>query len=1186
MADDRRKNPAMRQAFARVHPTPRTVSGRRDMPAPPSSRKDFAARECRHAARKESHVTGRGLPNTYLQLRQLGKGGFARVYEMLDKTTGKNVAVKVVQKAHVKKANAESKLRSEIEIHKSLEHSSVVRFLQSYEDAENAYLILELCPNQTLSEYLRAKPRRVISSPEAVYFANDLLAGLFYLRENMIIHRDLKLSNLFLDADFHIKIGDFGLAAQLKDSHDVRHTLCGTPNYIAPEILDVQAGHSFEVDLWSFGVIVYTLLVGRPPFETNNLRTTYRRIRQMEYSFPDTVPTDAKEMIVGVLQSNVNIRWTLDDILHCAWMNQPSVPPKVPGITTTFSSAGSLDRDPPRTTNRPASVEPKSSRGHRPAVNFRTVSTDPRRLAPAVRAPRTLTTPPVDGPPRSTTPGSIPLRTRVTPRGRNPCGDNGPTPRVSARNTTNSRPDGTPVRSKSRDVSPRVEAFQLYDAQMLHQNNNLTGRGISKAPTPRTIKTPASGQCRRAHPVSQRERCVEETIRDKKNEHTTGVTHDIRCFFNRATPASHQVVRSATMKHTHNHHDQKTATYSRPLSARLLRQSISPHGRLNVSPKNVPCSADFSEKRAQNQFTQQSNASSTRASSSHASQYRVSVLAQKRRDNSISRATSGRTDISPSPSCAHLTSCAPQDETLPAQSGGATASAQHQDDACAKQKSGASFRSLIPAGCAMTSAPQHSDMGAKQISDASLRSLRPTEAARSSTTRTFGRHGSLETVAVEPLRLDKIMGDLRTMGPDTRTTETVRAMETVRIQLYPSSSSSHNPTTVVTPVASVDNRKYNSRICTTTSITKPHAANGGAVSCARTKSPMTPITQQQRPSSSYPRPRPITPHSSAKDAVTPSQHPVSADSKTPTPKRAPFTKPVSTCAQGCSTAALPVTTKDAPWTRAAQRLPFATTDAFGQPRSDENAVIAARPISGQVFPQVVKWVDYSSKYGLATLMSDYSINVQFNDKSHVIASSSENVTKFHYITCNQKTPDVHSTYLFSSHPQELQKKVTLFAYFRSTLLAPAPLEDKFNLEGKSSLPVCCANGPYFSSSAQTEEPRLSRKFVATPQNAQNACRRKQLWSTDERGPETETTQMPYVQKWLKNGQAIVFLLSNRSVQIVFSDKTELLLDEERKLLRYVNARRKYRTYRSDECQENQELKQRVLYARNLISTSM
>ena len=111
-------------------------------------------------------------------------------------------------------------------------------------------------------------------------FITQLLHCLQYLHNSkLVVHRDLKLGNLFLDNQLNIKIGDFGLSAVIKDG-EKRKTVCGTPNYIAPEVLEGRAGHSYEVDIWSLGVIIYTLIIGKPPFETTDVKATYNRIKR------------------------------------------------------------------------------------------------------------------------------------------------------------------------------------------------------------------------------------------------------------------------------------------------------------------------------------------------------------------------------------------------------------------------------------------------------------------------------------------------------------------------------------------------------------------------------------------------------------------------------------------------------------------------------------------------------------------------------------------------------------------------------------------------------------------------------------------------------------------------------------------------------------------------------------------
>lgn len=138
-------------------------------------------------------------------------------------------------------------------------------------------MTLELCEAGSLMDMLRRRKR--FTEPESRYFMVQLIGACHYMHTHQVIHRDLKLGNLFLDADMNVKVGDFGLAALIENPGERKKTICGTPNYIAPEVLfDTANGHSFEVDTWSIGVILYTLVVGRPPFQTKDVKTIYKYV--------------------------------------------------------------------------------------------------------------------------------------------------------------------------------------------------------------------------------------------------------------------------------------------------------------------------------------------------------------------------------------------------------------------------------------------------------------------------------------------------------------------------------------------------------------------------------------------------------------------------------------------------------------------------------------------------------------------------------------------------------------------------------------------------------------------------------------------------------------------------------------------------------------------------------------------
>ncbi|KAG1708695.1 hypothetical protein DVH05_022321 [Phytophthora capsici] len=277
-------------------------------------------------------VNGYVKTRTYIKGKFLGKGGFARCYELKCQQTGKVYAGKVVAKSSLVKPKAKQKFTSEIKIHKSLHHPQVVQFEHFFEDSDNAYILLELCSNQSFSDLMRRRKR--LSESEVRFFMRQLVDGLAYLHENLVIHRDLKLGNLFLTDDMRLKIGDFGLATRLDSPEDRKRTMCGTPNYIAPEILSGQRGdgHSFEVDIWSTGVVMYTLLVGRPPFETNDVKATYKRIRANQYDFPEDarISRSAQSLVRGILRSDPGARPSLEQILKHPFLAEEFVPTTLP----------------------------------------------------------------------------------------------------------------------------------------------------------------------------------------------------------------------------------------------------------------------------------------------------------------------------------------------------------------------------------------------------------------------------------------------------------------------------------------------------------------------------------------------------------------------------------------------------------------------------------------------------------------------------------------------------------------------------------------------------------------------------------------------------------------------------------------------------------------------------------------
>eukprot|EP00826_Nyctotherus_ovalis_P010374 TRINITY_DN12740_c0_g3_i1.p1 TRINITY_DN12740_c0_g3~~TRINITY_DN12740_c0_g3_i1.p1 ORF type:complete len:322 (+),score=99.48 TRINITY_DN12740_c0_g3_i1:403-1368(+) len=230
---------------------------------------------------------------------------------------------------------------SEIRIHRSLHHPNVVKFEHFFEDKGNVYILLEMCQNQTMNELLRRRKR--LTELETQCYLMQMIEGTKYLHAHRVIHRDLKLGNLFLSDKMELKLADFGLATKLEFEGDRKRTVCGTPNYIAPEVLNGTQGHSYEVDIWSIGVILYTLLIGKPPFETSDVKTTYKRIKANSYTFPEhiRISNSARSLVTWILNLDPAKRPTLAQILDHPFLTEHSIPKLMPASTLALSPSDS-----------------------------------------------------------------------------------------------------------------------------------------------------------------------------------------------------------------------------------------------------------------------------------------------------------------------------------------------------------------------------------------------------------------------------------------------------------------------------------------------------------------------------------------------------------------------------------------------------------------------------------------------------------------------------------------------------------------------------------------------------------------------------------------------------------------------------------------------------------------------------
>lgn len=217
----------------------------------------------------------------YEVLDLLGKGGFASVYRARCLRTYLEVAIKMIDKKLMAVNGMVNRVRQEVTIHSRLKHPSILELYTFFEDSDYVYLVLELAHNGELQRYIKNNSPK-ITEEEAAHIMTQVVEGLIYLHSHNILHRDMSLANLLLTKDMRIKIADFGLATQLTRPDEKHMTMCGTPNYISPEVA-TRSSHGLEADVWGIGCMLYTLLTGKPPFDTDAVKSTLTRVVMADY---------------------------------------------------------------------------------------------------------------------------------------------------------------------------------------------------------------------------------------------------------------------------------------------------------------------------------------------------------------------------------------------------------------------------------------------------------------------------------------------------------------------------------------------------------------------------------------------------------------------------------------------------------------------------------------------------------------------------------------------------------------------------------------------------------------------------------------------------------------------------------------------------------------------------------------
>ncbi|XP_059641304.1 CBL-interacting serine/threonine-protein kinase 5-like [Cornus florida] len=300
---------------------------------------------------KHQHIDGTTIRNMvfgkYEMGRLLGQGTFAKVYYAKNIITGESVAIKVINKDMVMKEGMMDQIKREIAVMRLVRHPNIVEMKEVMATKHKIFFVMEYIKGGELfAKVLKGKLRE----DSARKYFQQLISAVDFCHSRGVYHRDLKPENLLLDDNENLKVSDFGLSALPEQCrHDgLLHTQCGTPAYVAPEVLRKKGYDGAKADLWSCGVVLYVLLAGFLPFQEENVMKMYRKVFKAEFVFPPWFSSDAKRLISKLLVADPEKRISISGITRVPWFQKgftrPIAFPIHEPVSDNFSVIGEHNR--------------------------------------------------------------------------------------------------------------------------------------------------------------------------------------------------------------------------------------------------------------------------------------------------------------------------------------------------------------------------------------------------------------------------------------------------------------------------------------------------------------------------------------------------------------------------------------------------------------------------------------------------------------------------------------------------------------------------------------------------------------------------------------------------------------------------------------------------------------------------
>lgn len=248
----------------------------------------------------------------------LGQGAFAKVYHAKNIETGASVAIKIVDKEKVLKVGMIEQIKREISVMRLVRHPNVVQLYEVMASKFRIYFVMEYVRGGEL--FNKVSEGKLCEDIARKYF-QQLISAVDYCHSRGVYHRDLKPENLLLDDEGNLKVSDFGLSAlaESKRQDGLLHTTCGTPAYVAPEVIHRKGYDGAKADIWSCGVILFVLLAGYLPFQDSNLMEMYRKIGKAEFKFPNWFPYEVRKLLLKILDPNPKTRISIAMIMENPW---------------------------------------------------------------------------------------------------------------------------------------------------------------------------------------------------------------------------------------------------------------------------------------------------------------------------------------------------------------------------------------------------------------------------------------------------------------------------------------------------------------------------------------------------------------------------------------------------------------------------------------------------------------------------------------------------------------------------------------------------------------------------------------------------------------------------------------------------------------------------------------------------